>query len=68
MKKLRVVLFAIVVCVCSALAQTGLPPAAQKAVNAIDAEKIRATIILKRGIITGLTISVWLEWGSRHSA
>ena len=42
MKKL--ILFATVVCVFSALAQTGVPPAAQKAMNAIDAEKIRATV------------------------
>lgn len=44
MKKLSVILFATVVCVCSALAQTGVSPAAQKAMNAIDAEKIRATV------------------------
>lgn len=42
MKKL--ILFSTVVCVFSALAQTGVPPAAQKAMNAIDAEKIRATV------------------------
>jgi Zn-dependent M28 family amino/carboxypeptidase len=44
MKKLSIILFATVVCVCSAPAQTGLPQAAQKAMNTIDAEKIRATV------------------------
>jgi Zn-dependent M28 family amino/carboxypeptidase len=44
MKKLSIILFATLVCVCSASAQTGVPPAAQKAMNAIDAEKIRAAV------------------------
>ncbi|HEX3092133.1 MAG TPA: M28 family peptidase [Candidatus Angelobacter sp.] len=44
MKKLSIILFVTVVCVCSGSAQTGVPPAAQKAMNAIDAEKIRATV------------------------
>src|SRR5689334_16349451 len=44
MKKLSIILFAIFVCVYSATAQTGVPPAAQKAMDAIDAEKIRATV------------------------
>src|SRR5579864_1209431 len=44
MKKLSVILFATLVCICSAFGQTDVPPAAQKAMNAIDAEKIRATV------------------------
>ena len=34
----------VTVSVCAAYAQSSLPPAAQKAMNAIDAEKIRATV------------------------
>src|SRR6478609_10920487 len=44
MKKLSIILFVTVVCVCSGSAQTGVPPDAQKVMNAIDAEKIRATV------------------------
>jgi Zn-dependent M28 family amino/carboxypeptidase len=44
MKKLSIILFSMFICVGSATAQTGVPPAAQKAMDAIDAEKIRATV------------------------
>jgi Zn-dependent M28 family amino/carboxypeptidase len=44
MKRLGTFLSIIFVCVSAASAQTGVPPAAQKAMNAIDAEKIRATV------------------------
>ena len=44
MKRLVIVLSIIFVCVSAAFAQTDVPPAAQKAMNAIDAEKIRATV------------------------
>lgn len=44
MKKLSIILFVMVVCVGLASAQTVEAPAAQKAMNAIDAEKIRATV------------------------
>ncbi len=43
MKRLGTFLSIIVVCISAACAQTA-PPAAQKAMNAIDAEKIRATV------------------------
>src|SRR5712672_4178919 len=43
MKRLGTFLSIIVVCISAAFAQTA-PPAAQKAMNAIDAEKIRATV------------------------
>jgi len=43
MKRLGTLLSIVFVCI-SASAQTGVPPAAQKAMNAIDAEKIRATV------------------------
>lgn len=43
MKRLGTFLSVIVVCISAAFAQTA-PPAAQKAMNAIDAEKIRATV------------------------
>jgi Zn-dependent M28 family amino/carboxypeptidase len=44
MKKLGTFLSIIVVCTFAAFAQTAPSPAAQKAMNAIDAEKIRATV------------------------
>jgi Zn-dependent M28 family amino/carboxypeptidase len=44
MKRFGTFLSIIFVCLSAALAQTGAPPAAQKAMNAIDAEKIRATV------------------------
>jgi Zn-dependent M28 family amino/carboxypeptidase len=44
MKKFSISLLAIVVSLVSAQAQSDLPAAAQKAMNAIDAEKIRATV------------------------
>lgn len=43
MKRLATFLSIVFVCMSAALAQT-VPPAAQKAMNAIDAEKIRATV------------------------
>src|SRR5437764_11303498 len=44
MKKLGTFLSTVFVCISAALAQTSVPSAAQKAMNAIDAEKIRATV------------------------
>src|SRR5579871_544399 len=44
MKKLCTFLSIVFVCISAASAQNALPPAAQKAMNAIDAEKIRATV------------------------
>ena len=44
MKRLGTFLSIIVVCISAAFAQTAPSPAAQKAMNAIDAEKIRATV------------------------
>lgn len=44
MKRLGAFLSIIVVCISAAFAQTAPSPAAQKAMNAIDAEKIRATV------------------------
>jgi Zn-dependent M28 family amino/carboxypeptidase len=44
MKRLGIFLSIIVVCISVACAQTAPSPAAQKAMNAIDAEKIRATV------------------------
>jgi len=44
MKKLSTVLLVIIACVLAAQSQSALPPAAQKAMNSIDAEKIRATV------------------------
>src|SRR6478735_10716300 len=44
MKRFGTFLSIIFVCLSAALAQTGAPPAAQKAMNSIDAEKIRATV------------------------
>src|SRR5690242_921380 len=44
MKKLGIFLSIVFVCISAASAQNALPPAAQKAMNAIDAEKIRATV------------------------
>jgi Zn-dependent M28 family amino/carboxypeptidase len=44
MKRLATFLSIIFVCVSAASAQNGVPTAAQKAMNAIDAEKIRATV------------------------
>lgn len=44
MKRLGTFLSIVFVCISAASAQTGVPPAAQKAMNAIDAEKIRATV------------------------
>src|SRR5437764_8735533 len=44
MKRLGTFLSTVFVCISAALAQTSVPPAAQKAMNAIDAEKIRATV------------------------
>src|SRR5689334_17530879 len=44
MKKFGTFLSIVFVCVSAASAQNALPPAAQKAMNAIDAEKIRATV------------------------
>src|SRR6478752_4643813 len=44
MKKLGTFLSIFFVCISAASAQNALPPAAQKAMNAIDAEKIRATV------------------------
>jgi Zn-dependent M28 family amino/carboxypeptidase len=44
MKKICLALFIILASLASVHAQSTLPPAAQKAMNAIDAEKIRATV------------------------
>jgi Zn-dependent M28 family amino/carboxypeptidase len=44
MKKLGTFLSIVFVCISGAFAQNAVPPAAQKAMNAIDAEKIRATV------------------------
>ncbi len=44
MKRFGTFLSIVFVCISAASAQTGVPPAAQKAMNAIDAEKIRATV------------------------
>jgi hypothetical protein len=44
MKKLGTFLSIIVICISAAFAQPAPSPAAQKAMNAIDAEKIRATV------------------------
>ena len=44
MKKLGTFLSIVFVCMSGASAQNALPPAAQKAMNSIDAEKIRATV------------------------
>ncbi len=44
MKRLGTFLSIVFVCISAASAQTGVPPSAQKAMNAIDAEKIRATV------------------------
>src|SRR5690348_7255351 len=44
MKKLGTFLSIVFVCISAASAQNAVPPAAQKAMNAIDAEKIRATV------------------------
>jgi Zn-dependent M28 family amino/carboxypeptidase len=44
MKKPGTILLITITCLLAAHAQTALPPAAQKAMNAIDAEKIRATV------------------------
>ena len=44
MKRVGTFLSVVFVCMSVASAQTGVPPAAQKAMNAIDAEKIRATV------------------------
>jgi Zn-dependent M28 family amino/carboxypeptidase len=44
MKRLGTFLSVIIVCISAAFAQTAPSPAAQKAMNAIDAEKIRATV------------------------
>jgi Zn-dependent M28 family amino/carboxypeptidase len=44
MKRLGTFLSIVFVCITAASAQTGVAPAAQKAMNAIDAEKIRATV------------------------
>src|SRR5689334_19023634 len=44
MKRVGTFLSIVFVCIVAATAQTGVPPAAQKAMNAIDAEKIRATV------------------------
>ncbi|MFL6312050.1 MAG: hypothetical protein ACJ71W_08070 [Terriglobales bacterium] len=44
MKRVGTFLSIVFVCISAASAQTVLPPAAQKAISAIDAEKIRATV------------------------
>jgi len=44
MKRLGTFLSIVFVCLSAAFAQSAVPPAAQKAMNAIDAEKIRATV------------------------
>jgi len=44
MKRFGIFLSIVFVCILAASAQNALPPAAQKAMNAIDAEKIRATV------------------------
>ena len=44
MKRLGTFLSVIIVCISAAFAQTAPSPAAQKAMNAIDVEKIRATV------------------------
>src|SRR5579864_6464554 len=44
MKRFGIFLSIVFVCISPASAQDALPPAAQKAMNAIDAEKIRATV------------------------
>jgi len=44
MKRLGTFLSIVIVTTCVAFAQSDVPPAAQKAMNAIDAEKIRATV------------------------
>src|SRR6478752_756337 len=44
MKKLTMLLFVMTAALLGAQAQSSLPPAAQKAMNGIDAEKIRATV------------------------
>src|SRR6476620_3781686 len=44
MKKIGTFLSIVFVCISGAFAQNAVPPAAQKAMNAIDAEKIRATV------------------------
>ncbi len=44
MKRLCTFLSIVFVCISAASAQNAAPPAAQKAMNAIDAEKIRATV------------------------
>ncbi|MGH9637931.1 MAG: peptidase M28, partial [Candidatus Angelobacter sp.] len=44
MKKLGTFLSIVFVCISAASAQNAAPPAAQKAMDAIDAEKIRATV------------------------
>ena len=44
MKKLGTILLITITCLLAAHAQTALPAGAQKAMNAIDAEKIRAIV------------------------
>ncbi|HWG40570.1 MAG TPA: hypothetical protein VN658_08470, partial [Candidatus Acidoferrales bacterium] len=44
MKRLGTFLSIVLVCLCAASAQNTVSPAAQRAMNAIDAEKIRATV------------------------
>src|SRR5260370_35033518 len=44
MKKLPVFVFLTVISFSAVQGQTGLPPAAERAMNAIDAERIRATV------------------------